>query len=821
MEDLFSSGKISRKTYLVLLKARLRTVFDLKRYRSGLPRLFRGGVNSIKEVNNVLDEMDGYDKLPEMSTMLFPPPEPELSRGELLFESLGEDQLELLELVYKRFIERMAKTRERASTRVANVLTTIPIANFIRDYLFEEDERILMLSEMGETSLPYLATLKEELNNVIDDFGNNDIPLQYKILQFHAQGALDNDSFVLQYFETHEQLPVLYLLQKHIIENKSQQTIKAFLGRYDIFDGKVELDTSEIKKSPFTITSYSNSVYDALFTVGTPVDMFGQFLGELMMQDWDKNGLLNLFNDNFVDENDERVARIIEEQHLLMHPTCVVAILGKMLASNYRCLGGYSRSLGSALEGRWKHSYLVSAKLADNVDFERELWLFRDTIVKDSTDCIAFDLYDYVVKRMEAIGYNEQLDEIVHIMKTIFVGELQLDTTEDGNVIIPRMKDKSLADRLYIILDKNKQPMTLDELTDTINSGDGRRYVRASVSLALNRDDRFQGSGKKGLYALSVWELPYFGSNASIVYSVLSEADRPMKSDEIVHILSKCPYNSQFNKNDLSSVFSLGKDMFVKFGQGYYGLAGREYSEETLMVTKNPFDIERDAMMSFMEENGRVPMRDGENGESAMRIWFDRKRKQFEGSNSWKDEKKASFAQLVDRFDQLLEKDDEPKDQNPLPLFPENEDTPSETQFDKDETESLGASQVVIPVVGDDAEVNEKETIDEQEQEFIPSNEDVEEVPVGVKEDQQIVDDVPEEQQLCENLKDDTDDSKWMEMMSKVWEFVKINNREPLAMFTVEVEYAEWLKEQKMALRNDELPDSQRCELLKLRDFLW
>ena len=68
---------------------------------------------------------------------------------------------------------------------------------------------------------------------------------------------------------------------------------------------------------------------------------------------------------------------------------------------------------------------------------------------------------------------------------------------------------------------------------------------------------------------------------------------------------------------------------------------------------------------------------------------------------------------------------------------------------------------------------------------------------------------------------DGENESRWMMMLDEIWKFVKLNHREPLAMFTVEVEFAEWLNAQKKALRQGILSDNQRIELMKLRDFLW
>ena len=162
-----------------------------------------------------------------------------------------------------------------------------------------------------------------------------------------------------------------------------------------------------------------------------------------------------------------------------------------------------------------------------------------------------------------------------------------------------------------------------------------------------------------------------------------------------------------------------------------------------------------------------------------MRAWFDRKRKQYEGKNTWKADKKASFALLVETFDQLAD-DKQEEVQQPLPLFPE------------------------MDHVG---------TIHEPEQ-F------VDEIEEGESHTEEQVEQVAEDLSQPVSHDSEPEEKEWMDMMSKVWDFVRLNHREPLAMFTNEVQCAEWLKAQKEALRQNVLSESHREELLHLRDYL-
>ncbi|MBQ4224230.1 MAG: hypothetical protein II674_10365, partial [Prevotella sp.] len=587
IEELATSGKISRKTYNILVRAKMRSVFDLIRYKSGMSRLFRVAAPCFREVNALIDEVEGKGRIAQMSTLLFPP-EPEWSGGEELLAGIDEEQLEYLEEVYKSEVEKLAAKKERAAERLAKVLAAISAKAFIRDFLTEDDERFIMLSDVKEASLPYLDSIKKVMNKQIEEVGKDDMPIKYKLLKLHAGGLLDDDTFANDYFNQHGRLPILYLLQKTILHNKEKNNFRAFLQRYDIFGGKEELDWTPIERSTFTITAYSNAIFDALFTPGESMAPLGDFMAQMLADKANISYLDKMMEGNFIGEDDPCLNTMIQEEQVTMQPKCIIAMMGKWMPQWLVCLGGYTRNLSSAMENRWKNTFLVRKELLDNVNMERELWMFKDNVVEQSKERYAMDLDEYVRERVCHLKHNGNLEMVntvelpawTPLFKRIVIDELELEVDENGWVVIPQKRDKSLADRLYHILDTRKQAMTLDELTATINSDGGRRYVRASVSLALNRDDRFQGSGKKGWYALEVWKLPFFGSNADIVAQLLEESGRPMKGDEIVAILSKFEYNKQFSKGDLSSVFLNGKDRFVKLAPNFFGLAGKQYDEK-------------------------------------------------------------------------------------------------------------------------------------------------------------------------------------------------------------------------------------------------
>lgn len=830
VDDLFNSGKISRKTYNTLVRARMRNLFDLKRYESGLPRLFRSGANGMREINVLLRDLATADSMPEMASMLFAIPEPEMSKGEQLLSSLSDDELSLLGIVYRRQIDKLLHSHERASTKVANALSGVPVNIFVRDFLYEDDERLLMLNEVSENSLAQVGCVRDALITEIEKIKDTEMSVPYRILTLQSDGLLDDDGFARAYFEEHQHLPIFYVIQKAILAKRTDTVMLAFLQRYDIFGGQVEIDSAKIDKSAFTITTYSNQVYDALFTPGAPAQVLGGFVAELMANDVNVAYLDEKVARQLIMEDSELIANLITEEHLVLSPLSITVILGKLLAHTQAGFGGFPRSFGMAMDERWKHAYVIDKTLADILDFQKQLWLFRDNVVRASVDNYLFDFDDYMSQMpdIEHPDFQVHKAELTDVLKTMVVRELDLKLDEGGLLMIPRMRDKPLSDRLYDILDKKKQPMMLDELTEQINSGDGRRYVRASVSLALNRDERFQGSGKKGCYALSVWQLPYFGSNSEIVYQVLDEANRPMRSDEIVAIIAAHPYNSQFSKNDLSSVISLGKKMFRKLGLGYYGLTDREYAQEDIQPPKRAFEVELEAMHLFLDRHHRVPASSSNEDENRLRIWFARKYKDWTGENNWSESKRAAFAQLVEKYNALvnvgqplslnLDNPVEPAAQPEAVCQSESievgltEDIVSEpiAAFVPEPVSEPASEPMAVPAVSDSESVAESDSE--------PASEtDVEAAP-SVEPESQAVSAAPESP-IASSV--EHQDEEWSIMAEEVRCFVEQNGREPLALFTAEVMLADWLTEQKRRMHEQMLTEKQVALLLALRDRLW
>ena len=881
VEDLLRSGNISRRTYNILVKARLRTLFDLRKYKNGLRRLFSPQSPCLAEVDELVARTAQVDHLPNITGKLFMDPVTEKLKGEQLLDSLGEREMQLLSLVYENKLKELFSSRQRGLTVIANALSQVPVNIFLRDFLYEDDDRIMILYNVGKTSVEHFVGVKQVMLREVELLMQQPEMLGYRIFVQLTKGTFDDDDFIRQFYEAHHRLPMLYVLQQFIINNKSRAEMRAFLNRYDIFEGRVELDSTPIDRSAYTIATYSNTIYDALFDPSAEWEAIDRCAQTVMDDEEARKGVADYPDDDFIGEDSQVVMQLAVDEHLLLSPTCIIAFLGKLLAQRYATLGGYPRSLLTAKADRWNHIYLVSHTLDNKYAFRTMFYVFRDEVYAKSVENSMVSPRDFIVQQYPGMEEEPDLTLATDILRQIVVGELALETDEEGSVNVPRKVERPLADRLYIILSNNGQsPISLKRLTEIINSDDGRKYVKATVSLALNKDPRFVNNGKKGLYALSEWQLPYFGSNVDIIYKVLSQYDRPMESDEILDVLNQYPYNESLGKNELSSVISISKDKFRKFGFGYYGLADREYDPELIRPVRNNFEVDLEAFRSFVETNHRLPSAKNNAEEKRLAYWFARKRKDYDTKSNWTESKRKAFKEIIDLYEQYLEVPE---------ILPENQQIAETTAPPADADAKIASEALELSENSEFSESSEnsessefsessessessdsslsQEDADaiaavtpeivaeppiamfaiEEESPFIaPDNPEEPPVEIFINETQE----EPENSEFSESSESSEfsessegpsspecpespsspssqespsspSPDEWHLRLEEVREFVLHQHREPLALFTEEYQMACWLEEQKSKWHAALLSPSQEELLLAIRDMIW
>jgi hypothetical protein len=98
----------------------------------------------------------------------------------------------------------------------------------------------------------------------------------------------------------------------------------------------------------------------------------------------------------------------------------------------------------------------------------------------------------------------------------------------------PTVNPKNIRDKIFVILDENKEPMHFSDIAKTIKESEFKRkdVTTQAIHNELIKDKRFVLIGR-GIYALDNWGFSK-GTVADIITDVLKNASEPLHRDEIV-----------------------------------------------------------------------------------------------------------------------------------------------------------------------------------------------------------------------------------------------------------------------------------------------
>lgn len=136
----------------------------------------------------------------------------------------------------------------------------------------------------------------------------------------------------------------------------------------------------------------------------------------------------------------------------------------------------------------------------------------------------------------------------------------------------PTVNPRNIRDKIFVVLEANKQPMHFSEIADAIAKSEFRRknVTIQAIHNELIKDPRFILIGR-GIYALSSWGYKR-GTVADIIESVLKEAGEPLTREEIV----KRVLRARKVKETTVLLNLQNKQLFDKLDKDTYTLAAKK-----------------------------------------------------------------------------------------------------------------------------------------------------------------------------------------------------------------------------------------------------
>ncbi len=98
----------------------------------------------------------------------------------------------------------------------------------------------------------------------------------------------------------------------------------------------------------------------------------------------------------------------------------------------------------------------------------------------------------------------------------------------------PTVNPKNIRDKIYVVLENNKEPMHFSDIAKTISESNFKRknVTTQAIHNELIKDSRFVLIGR-GIYALDSWGYKK-GTVSEIIATILKEAGKPLSREEIV-----------------------------------------------------------------------------------------------------------------------------------------------------------------------------------------------------------------------------------------------------------------------------------------------
>ena len=170
-------------------------------------------------------------------------------------------------------------------------------------------------------------------------------------------------------------------------------------------------------------------------------------------------------------------------------------------------------------------------------------------------------------------------DTYRQILLTIIAKAYGIIADDNGNMLFPKSPKIGFnkEEELYIILKENGAPMSLTELFEELKRKHPEiKYEEPEqIRWILLHSDRISAIGKTSKYALSEWENVFKGNIRDLIIQILENSSEPVHIDNLMKAI--LPIYPNTSKNSVLSSMYNDSTRFISIGDGYYGLAKKNY----------------------------------------------------------------------------------------------------------------------------------------------------------------------------------------------------------------------------------------------------
>ena len=486
------------------------------------------------------------------------------------------------------------KTCEELDELCVNV---IPKIKKEKQYIEIED----VLEVMNELTEPEQAMLLSFANLITKS--ENIIKEKKRIYEKYCT---DDFSFVIDFYEKNGHLPMFWILEQCIVNDKSRE-IEILTSIFNIIRNKQILSLKEIAEkydlSCERARQIRNDVFRKTFEIRDKDiedpnpdkkkykkdnDLNLIRYGQLLQNKRDWSYIAERLPETHISQKSFAIKEYLKKERCNLSTEFAFHIVAYLLRDNFSLLGGFKTVRKDKF---LKNAFLIRKDFSDIFDFEKFIKEFTNLIVGNKKE-YSLDIAEFLSNSacwISGIELNK-IDDIVSIVNDILLQEINLYSTPDGLIIIPAMrktltplpKKKSLLDVVYEILRQNGNPMHLDEIFIEFKKIlPDHKYTEATrLRSWLQRHEAISFRNRKSVYTLKEWKHVKSGTIRDAIIEFLSEKDLPQTANAITEYVLQ--YFSETNIESVKVTMrcdTIKRFSFFNAGR-LFGLVGKEYPPE-------------------------------------------------------------------------------------------------------------------------------------------------------------------------------------------------------------------------------------------------
>lgn len=535
-----------------------------------------------------------------------------------LKERIGESQ-------YKLVNDLLAKLLKDASARSRNGINAYK-GDFIENFV-DKNNDIKSINNIGRKSELEIRLIIKKLREYIGTLSERELS-EEELIIVEKQSYYEDyfDEYAHHYLIKDGHIPMLYLLEqffRRILE--TNRNFQIYNLHSPIFKNE-ESKTLEVIADEFNLTrervrQIHMKCRKRLDEVEAVKDKEGFSLAKIIDNgnDW-KYVIDNLRTYNCIDISMLTDYGGQENHHFT--DDFVLYIIGSVVRNDYLAIGKPLLPYPTKSYDKWNNCYLIKKELANKFDFMRLFELIED-YKNSNTDKMVMSAREMIIDTFLPawIDYDSNVvEDVSDVVCNLLIQELGIIPDDQFRFIIEGQKEEDVADIIYNILKTNGNPLSCEELFQSVESIYPHRYKSpSSIKGIIERDSRLCLVGGNNLVALIEWEHVKLGTIRNIIVQYLEEFDEPQQAKDIVAYVQK--YRDTTD-NSIRATMGSG-DQFVQFSGGYYGLSWKQYPEVFYLDESDRAFYKRiQEFEQFLQTHNHFPFFSSNREEQDLHNWW-------------------------------------------------------------------------------------------------------------------------------------------------------------------------------------------------------